>query len=329
MKITEENMNYFLSCDWGTSTFRLKLVDTANGEIIAAEYSDQGIADTFARWKTTESAREAFYLDVPNQHILSLEKKINLKLDTVPVIISGMASSSIGMMELPYSELPFDLSGSNLTVRHLPETANFNHKTTLISGVRSANDVMRGEETQLIGCVDLTQTVINDETFVFPGTHSKHIRINNNQVNGFKTFMTGDFFELLSNKSILSNSVEQTSDMESPEQLASFKAGVDDGAANNLLSAAFKVRTNTLFGKYNKAQNFSYLSGLLIGTELKDLATVTAKKIHLLGGAKIEQHYQIAFECLGLSQQLKTYPAQWVDDAVARAHFKIYHQIQN
>ncbi|MEO6630866.1 MAG: 2-dehydro-3-deoxygalactonokinase, partial [Mucilaginibacter sp.] len=172
MKITEENMNYFLSCDWGTSTFRLTLVDTANGEIIAAEYSDQGIADTFARWKTTESAREAFYLDVLNQHILSLEKKVNLKLDTVPVIISGMASSSIGMMELSYSELPFDLSGSNLTVRHLPETANFNHKTTLISGVRSANDVMRGEETQLIGCVDLTQTVINDETFVFPGTHS-------------------------------------------------------------------------------------------------------------------------------------------------------------
>lgn len=322
-------MNYFLSCDWGTSTFRLKLVDAANGETIAGEYSDQGIANTFAQWKASETPREPFYLDVLNQHILSLEKKVNLKLDAVPVIISGMASSSIGMMELPYSELPFGLSGSGLTIQQLPETANFHHKTTLISGVRSADDVMRGEETQLIGCINPASGHIDDEIFIFPGTHSKHIYINNNQVTGLKTFMTGDFFELLSQKSILSNSVEQTSDMENPDQLASFKAGVEDGATNNLLSAAFKVRTNNLFAKYNKGENFNYLSGLLIGAELNDPAISRAKKIHLLCGSKLEQHYQIAFECLGLSHILKRYPAQWVDDAVARAHFKIYHQIQN
>lgn len=322
-------MNFFLSCDWGTSTFRLKLVDAVSGEIIAGEHSDQGIASTFAQWKATESARESFYLDVLNRQITAIEKKLNLNLDGVPLVVSGMASSSIGIMELPYSKLPFDLSGSDLNIGHLPETGNFNHKVTLVSGVRSADDVMRGEETQLIGCTDPEQTVINDEIFVFPGTHSKHICINNNQVTGFKTFVTGDFFELLSQKSILSNSVEQTGDMESADQLASFRAGVEEGASNNLLSAAFKVRTNTLFDRYNKAQNFNYLSGLLIGAELKDYAISTAKKIHLLGGSKLEQYYQIAFECLGLSQMLKRYPAEWVDDAVARAHFKIYHQIQN
>jgi len=322
-------MNYFLSCDWGTSTFRLKLIDAVSGVIIAGEHSDQGIASTFAQWKATESAREYFYLNVLNRQIEAIEKKLNLNLDGVPLIISGMASSSIGIMELPYSELPFDLSGSNLTVVHLPKTADFNHKITLISGVRSDNDVMRGEETQLIGCVDPAQTIINDEIFIFPGTHSKHIRINKNQVTGIKTFMTGDFFELLSQKSILSASVEKTADMESPGQLASFKAGVEEGATNGLLSAAFKVRTNNLFSKCNKAENSNFLSGLLIGAELTDPAIRAAKKIHLLCGSKLEQYYHIAFEYLGLSQQLKTYPAQWVDDAVARAHFKIYHQIQN
>jgi len=320
-------MNYFLSCDWGTSTHRLSLVDTVSGEIIAGESTDQGIADTFARWKTTGSARESFYLDVLSQQVIAIEKKLNLNLDGVPLIISGMASSSIGIMELPYSILPFDLSGSNLTMRRLPEAADFNHKTTLISGVKSEDDVMRGEETQLIGCIDPVQTVINDEIFIFPGTHSKHIRINNHQVTAFKTSMTGDFFELLSQKSILSTSVEKTAAIESPGQLSSFKAGVEEGATNGLLSAAFKVRTNNLFGKYSKAENFTFLSGLLIGAELTDPAIRTAKKVHLLCGSKLEQYYRIAFECLGLSQQLKTYPAQWVDDAVARAHFKIYHQI--
>jgi 2-dehydro-3-deoxygalactonokinase len=320
-------MNYFLSCDWGTSTLRLMLVDAVRGEIIAGETTDHGIADTFAQWKTTESTREAFYLDVLSLQITAIEKKLNLNLAGVPLIVSGMASSSIGIMELPYSELPFDLSGTNLTIRHLPETADFNHKITLISGVRSAEDVMRGEETQIIGCVDPVQPVINDEIFIFPGTHSKHIRINNNQVTGFKTFMTGDFFELLSQKSILSASVEKTADMESPGQLSSFKAGVEEGATNGLLSAAFKVRTNNLFGKYSKAENFTFLSGLLIGAELTDPAIRAAKKVHLLCGSKLEQYYRIAFESLGLSQQLKTYPAQWVDDAAARAHFKIYNQI--
>ncbi len=320
-------MNYFLSCDWGTSTLRLMLVDAVSGEIIAGESTDNGIADTFAQWIPTESTREAFYLDVLSLQITAIEKKLNLNLDQVPLIVSGMASSSIGIMELPYSVLPFDLSGSNLTMRHLPETTDFKHKTTLISGVRSTDDVMRGEETQLIGCIDSGQTLINDEIFIFPGTHSKHIRIDNNQVTGFKTFMTGDFFELLSQKSILSASVEKTAAMESTGQLSSFKAGVEEGATNGLLSAAFKVRTNNLFGKYSKAENFDFLSGLLIGAELTDPAIRTAKKVHLLCGSKLEQHYQIAFECLGLSQQLKTYPAQWVDDAVARAQFKIYHQI--
>jgi 2-dehydro-3-deoxygalactonokinase len=320
-------MNYFLSCDWGTSAFRLKLVDASSGEIIAGESTDEGIADTFAQWKTAGDTRESFYLNVLGLQITAIEKKLNLNLDGVPLIVSGMASSSIGIMELPYSVLPFDLSGSNLTIRHLTETADFNHKITLISGVGSGDDVMRGEETQLIGCIAPLQTVINDEIFIFPGTHSKHIRINNNQVTGFKTFMTGDFFELLSQKSILSASVEKTPDIESPGQLSSFKAGVEEGASNGLLSAAFKVRTNNLFGKYSKAENFNFLSGLLIGAELKDMASVTPKKVHLLCGSKLEQYYQIAFECLGLSQQLETYPAQWVDDAAARAHFKIYHQL--
>src|ERR1700748_112792 len=99
-------MNYFLSCDWGTSTFRLKLIDAANGEIIASEYSDQGIANIFAQWKATESAREPYYLNVLKQQIAAIEKKLNLTLDGVPLIISGMASSSIGILELPYSELP-------------------------------------------------------------------------------------------------------------------------------------------------------------------------------------------------------------------------------
>jgi 2-dehydro-3-deoxygalactonokinase len=232
-------------------------------------------------------------------------------------------------MELPYSELPFTLSGPEFNMIHLPAQENFDHAIIIISGVKSMDDVMRGEETQLIGCIDAITDISKNELFIFPGTHSKHIYVSDNTIISFKTYMTGDFFELLSQKSILHNSVEKESNLEYPEYLASFKQGVIDAVDSNLLNAAFKVRTNSLFDIYNKKQNFTYLSGLLIGTELKDLITVDAETIHLICGSGLEKYYRIAFEALNLNKQVKTYSPQWVDEAVVRAHHKIYNQIGN
>jgi 2-dehydro-3-deoxygalactonokinase len=320
-------MNTFLSCDWGTSTLRLNLVNSNTGEILYKETSDEGMSRIFTLWnlsgQTDENQRMPFYLNVLQQHIKSIEHKLNISLKGAKLIISGMASSSIGFVEIPYSNLPFSLSGDSLKMKHLPANEDFEHDITIISGVRSDDDVMRGEETQLIGCIDPGKQIDN-ELFIFPGTHSKHISINNNQATAFKTYMTGDFFELLSQKSILSAGVEKDNDITDLDNLLSFKNGVADAVDANLLNAAFKVRTNNLFGVYSKKENFNYLSGLLVGTELKNLASSDTEKIHLLCGSVLEQYYQIAFHELGLSNKLQTYPAQWVDEAVVRAHYKIY-----
>jgi 2-dehydro-3-deoxygalactonokinase len=327
-------MDMFLSCDWGTSALRLNLVDGKNSHVIARESSAQGIAKTFTLWNTTSAADEnnlrmAFYLNILQQHINNIEARLNISLNGVRLFISGMASSSIGFMELPYTELPFALTGPDLNIKHLPAQEGFDHAISIISGVKSTDDVMRGEETQLIGCIDVTGGIINDEVFIFPGTHSKHIHVNGNKVTHFKTYMTGDFFELLSQKSILTNSVEKEDDIQDPEYLESFKQGVSDAINSNPLHAVFKVRTNNLFNVYTKKQNFTYLSGLLIGTELKDLITLGSETIHLLCGSGLEKYYRIALKQLGLSKKIKTYSPQWVDEAVVRAHYKIYSQISS
>jgi 2-dehydro-3-deoxygalactonokinase len=325
-------MKVFLSCDWGTSTLRLNLVDGQNGRVISGKSSAQGIAQTFTLWNTAgkadKNSRIAFYLDILQQHIKNMERELNMSLNGVQLFISGMASSSIGLMELPYSELPFALSGPDLNIHHLPAQESFDHPISIISGVKSADDVMRGEETQLIGCLEVASGMIN-ELFIFPGTHSKHIYVNDNKITGFKTYMTGDFFELLSQKSILTNSVEKESDLDNPEYATSFKQGIADAINSNLLNAVFKVRTNNLFDVYTKKQNYTYLSGLLIGSELKDLITSGVEKIHLLCGSGLEKYYRIVFEQLKLSKKVNTYLPQWVDEAVVRAHHKIYNQIGN
>ena len=324
-------MDCFLSCDWGTSTLRLKLVDTHTGAIIAEESNAQGIAYTYNLWQTLgeadENTKTLFYLNMLQQLIQNMETRLNRSLNGIRLIISGMASSSIGFLELPYSELPFSLSGADLQLGHLPAQAGFDHPVTVVSGIKSDDDVIRGEETQLLGYADVSTGPINHETFVFPGTHSKHIHVNGNKVSGFKTYMTGDFFELLSQKSILSNAVEEDDDMET-DHSDIFKQGVADSINANLLNAAFKVRTNNLFGVYNKKQNFNYLSGLLIGTELKELLNSQAQKIHLICGAVLQRYYRMAFEHLGMLGKVEVYAPQRVEYAVVRAHYKIYNQIE-
>jgi len=323
-------MNRFLSCDWGTSTLRISLVDGDSGEIICSELSDEGIANTFKLWSLTTDANAAnrisFYTHILQRHIKSIEKRFDIFLNGVSLIISGMASSTIGFVELPYSELPFTLSGEALIVKHLPPITDFEHKIILISGIKSTTDVMRGEETQLMGCINDLQDTHNNEVYIFPGTHSKHIYINDGKISDFKTYMTGDFFELLSKKSILNNSVEVSTSITDTKSLDSFITGVKDASDLNLLNTAFRVRTNSLFNIYNKQENFNYLSGLLIGTELKDLKNQHVQKIHLLCGKKLEPYYHVAIETLGLANKLQTYAPQWVDEAVIRAHFKLFNQ---
>ncbi|PIQ21791.1 MAG: 2-keto-3-deoxy-galactonokinase, partial [Cytophagales bacterium CG18_big_fil_WC_8_21_14_2_50_42_9] len=211
-------MDLFLSCDWGTSSFRLRLIQLSDLKIIAEEKTGRGIAETYQKWKQTggnEADRFKFYQSYITDQIGVLSKKANIPLDKIPVMLSGMASSTIGMLDLAYKELPFSLDGSDLKTEIIQvEGAN---KFIIISGARTEHDVMRGEETKVVGCSLATDQSYPEKLLILPGTHPKHIIIKDNQVIGFKTYMTGEFFDLLANQSVLSASVEKGGDFMAPE----------------------------------------------------------------------------------------------------------------
>lgn len=290
-------MNIFLSCDWGTTAFRLRLIDSSDSRLISEVYSDQGVAKTFNLWQQSASDidRLFFYKNIIAVKIREIEMRLSASLDGVPVILSGMASSSIGMMELPYKKLPFAVDGSDLITHIIEASEDFRHHILLISGVCSDDDVMRGEETQLIGC-DATQ----DQLYIFPGTHSKHIEVKSGNAVRFRTYMTGEFFDTLCKNTILAVSVNKVDELEKPPYLESFKKGVLDSKHSTILHHCFLVRTNTLFNKLTKEENYYYLSGLLIGTELCDLDNKKHQKINLVGNEIMVSLYSIALEYLGI-----------------------------
>ena len=266
----------FISCDWGTSSFRCRLIAAPTGATLAEIKSSRGIAVTHEKWRQSGNQdRQAFYQAFLLEQIRTLSRQTAsvpdhqaTALDGLPLIISGMATSTLGMLELPYKDLPFLTDGRDLARLDLPPTPQFPHPLTLISGVQSPDDVMRGEETLLVGAA-LEGT--GSSIIIFPGTHSKHVFVQNGSATSFKTYMTGEFFSLLSQHSILAASLT-----EAPGALsASFEKGVDDSRNDGLLHNAFRIRTNTLFGKMSKEDNTHYLSGLLIGAELNELGLLT------------------------------------------------------
>ncbi len=299
--LDHQNINEFLSCDWGTTSLRIRLIEVSTLNTLAEESSTQGILSVFESWqesgKTGES-RFLFYLEILEHHIQKVQKVIRRSLADVPVVISGMASSTIGMTELPYSELPFSTDGAGLNIRTI-SNAKSGRQIIIISGVKSDTDIMRGEETKIVGVGSPSNQ--NEQFLILPGTHPKHIFVAGSKVIGFRTFMTGEFFNLLSTKSILSHSVEPGDEFYLPANRSAFEMGVLDGKQGNILHSSFMVRTNVVLNRLSKTENYFYLSGLLIGTELKDIVQSNSIEISLIADKKFTEYYSAALRVCGIT----------------------------
>ncbi|GAB3900996.1 2-dehydro-3-deoxygalactonokinase [Larkinella knui] len=315
-------INYLLCCDWGTSFFRLRLVNRSDYRLIEEVTSQQGIASTFTKWKNfgerSGSLKEQFFREELRKHIELVADKAAIKLENVPIAVSGMASSSIGMAELPYASLPFAMDGSQASMRLFEASETFPHELILISGVKSQEDVMRGEETQLIGLtalLDSEKERLNEAIFIFPGTHSKHMYVQGGQLMNFETYMTGEIFNLMASQSILKDSVDVSGLSDFSElNLTAFKSGLAE-SESPLLNRLFTVRTNQLFGHLTKIQNAFYLSGLLIGSELKPLQEKANWQLVLCSGTNLFPFYKQAIDYLNLSGRTTTIPADLIDKA--------------
>lgn len=254
----------FTSCDWGTTNLRVRIV---RGDAVVKEIRTGQGASTL---KSPGEFRTALGVAMES---LGADK---------PVVISGMAGSSIGWKELPYARLPFRLDGSDAVLVEIEPD------TFLISGVRSEDDVMRGEETELLGLeIGREEAVV-----ILPGTHSKHCVLRNGAMVSFRTFMSGELHALLGSHGILRQSVAPGWDE------AAFLEGIDESTRGALTSSFFKVRTRSLLHGKSPESNGSFLSGLLIGSELsalpKDVPPVLA------AAGKIAEPYRLAFRALGL-----------------------------
>ncbi len=288
-----------IGVDWGTSSLRAFLIGAA-GQVLDGTSSSEGI------------------MQVQNQAFEAVLDRIIapwLGGIPLPILASGMITSRNGWLETPYAQMPLDaFSLASSLVPHLTASGKHIYFVTGASTEQAGRpDVMRGEETQIIGASALG---LNNGTFVLPGTHSKWVQVLDGQIVGFSTYMTGEIFAALKGHTILGTLMEDAK-FNSDAFETGMMAGLE--GKGNLLHNLFHVRTLPLMGKLPKAATADYLSGLLIGTEVAaatgDGDIITA--VTLVGRSDLSDRYEFALRIAGLESRRAP------DDIVAMGHFLI------
>lgn len=278
-------MMRLIGLDWGTSSLRAFLFD-AEGVVRERRQRGWGIRHL------PEGGFAAALADVLAEWPVGL-----------PVLACGMVGSRNGWLEVPYLDTPtsVDRLAGALTAMTTPDGRTLH----LVPGLRdpSRPDVMRGEETQVVGVVAQSAEVARHGCLLLPGTHSKWVSLRDGAVTGFATLMTGELFAMLTQHSILGAQLPPAAE-DDGAFLRGVEAARDSGAAG-ALSIAFSARTLLLDGVLAPSSVSDYLSGLLIGDELRIAIAkgwVDAQTtVHMVGEGPLCARYLRAAERFGLT----------------------------
>lgn len=327
--------NTILCCDWGTTSLRIRLVNIKSKKILSEVASPLGNAKVFDQWKSFSASsnisRIEFFLNQLNPLLDQLSNQIGSSIEGNAMIISGMSSSSIGMIELAYSQVPYNLNGEDANIYWIDQSKEFPHDVLLISGVCTDNDVMRGEEVQLLGMESIIPTYesLKDVVIIMPGTHSKHVRINQNRIVGFNTFITGELFALMSQNGLLKEAVKAPKLSLNTIDWQYFIDGVNYSGEVEMLQALFKVRINELFQSLNKEQNYFFLSGLLIGYELRSLKKEKTSAMVLCCQNGLFSYYKEAIKALELDKLVYFMSPEQSDLFTVLGQLKVYELVKS
>lgn len=307
------NSRAVIALDWGTSNLRAFRLGEG-GEILEQRERPWGIM-------SLPVAADAGGFDRALEGIAGdwLEATPQAKL-----VASGMVGSAQGWLEAPYLDCP--AGAEALAARMAPVRTASGRRLLIVPGLLQNRpdelpDVIRGEETQVIGALADDKAHRADQSsaagpicFVLPGTHSKWVLVANGRIERFATYMTGELYGVLKQHSILGRLMHSP-----PEVMSAADAQAESAAAfgqaltlargsqpGELMRQLFTVRSMKLAGRLPSAALADYLSGLLIGHELVSATASLAREagaavpIVLIGEAALIERYLTAFAAFNL-----------------------------
>jgi 2-dehydro-3-deoxygalactonokinase len=289
-------MDTLLAIDWGSSALRGALLD-ASGRVLDERAVARGML-------TIE----------PGGFAAVFESHFGDWMDgrAGQCLMAGMVGSKQGWVEAPYCPCPAGLD--EIVARLMPVSHAVDgrpRRIAIVPGVTCERagvpDVMRGEEIKVLGALDLLG--IADATIVLPGTHSKWATVERGRIVAFSTVMSGEFYALLRQHSILARSLPADG---GALDAAAFDRGVDGALeTGSLMQSAFSVRTLALFDRLPAAALPSYLSGLVIGEELRCRPLDGIEQLIVIGAPVLAERFERALRRRGLRTRTFGEEAAW------------------
>ncbi|MFC4171864.1 2-dehydro-3-deoxygalactonokinase [Microvirga sp. GCM10011540] len=293
----------FIVADWGTTRFRGYLIE--NETILDEVSSDEGVSALKAgehrgvflrqcgRWLEAEPA--------------------------APVLLVGMVGSREGWVMAPYATCP--AGPAEIAGAMIPVDLDGGRKAHIVPGLfcepaPGASDVMRGEETLVLG------SGVEDGIVCSPGTHPKWIEMRAGRVQRFATYMTGEMYALLREHSMIGRPATEPGDPKG------FDLGLDAAARNSgetgdrrvgLLHLLFGARAAVVSGRMETNLLGPYLSGLLTGDEINSALFQFDKpaSVTILADAPRADLYVRALARHGIAAQIRA-PKQALIAGLAR-----------
>lgn len=271
--------------DWGTSRLRLWL---ARDGVIAPWREGPGIGT----------------IDPAAQVLQSFVAELGADERPLSITLCGMAGARGGLREAPYLDCPADRAA---WARQAVRIGFDGIPLAIAAGVATPAmgpraDVMRGEETQVFGAIARDPALATGRhTLLLPGTHSKWVEIEDGAITGLTTFFTGELYALLGRSSLLAAGVA------GDDADAGFAVGVDRAqAAGGVLGDLFQARAVQLRQGRSGAWAAGFLSGLLIGGEIAEIAARGAlpAKVSLIGDEQLAKSYAVALASHGTIAQI-------------------------
>ena len=274
----------YVAVDWGTSSFRLWLIDRA-GNVLGERRSHEGMV----------AAGKPGFATVLQSHLEAVGAAHEL-----PVVVCGMAGARQGWVEAGYVDTPAPLAS---ILKHAVVVPGQDRDIRILPGIAqrrpAAPDVMRGEETQLLGALGVDAA--GEAVVCLPGTHSKWVRVNGGTVERFATFMTGELFDVVSRETILSHAVTGADDA---VDIDAFKSAVTvavrDACARRQSAFPGAIGSASLRRHVSAARE--KISGTLIGLELAAglAGDSTGGGITLVASGRLQMLYQLAFDTVSV-----------------------------
>jgi 2-dehydro-3-deoxygalactonokinase len=293
-----------IAIDWGTSAARAYWLD-GEGRILEQTSAGLGVQKV-----------------APGAFPQALSALLGGAAAAVPLLACGMIGSRQGWIEAPYCACPADLATVAAALTAVPGTRLAIVPGLLCRDADGVPDVMRGEETQILGALEGDgRSPAAPRVVVLPGTHSKWARVGARGIEAFATFLTGELYALLREHSILGR---LAADPDAGEG-ADFERGVRTSlrADAALPHDLFSARTLALTGALAPDGVPDYLSGLLLGAEIAAARRWTQRHglegeaVSLVGDKALCERYRHALGYAGISAA--TGPA----DAAARGMWRI------